>query len=353
MKAAVLQGIDQDLVIEEFQTPDVGDDDVLLQVAACGVCHTDLKVQDGSIPSSPPTVLGHEVSGTVVGAGKNQREHFKDGDHVTVGMRFSCGRCEYCTSGLSNLCNRRPTGSLFRRADGGTATRWNVGGFTQLLSVPGYMVFHLPEGVGLEESCIVGCRVTTAYNAVKNGAHLAPGESAMVIGCGGVGLNIIQMLRLFGAYPIVAVDVVGSKLEAALAYGASHIVNASSEDPVEATIEITKGGARKTFEAIGNPVTADQIVRATRPTGTATIVGSMPPGPITINDSRFAFKEIKVTGVAMRRTSDVTEVLDLVAQGRIELGSFITKRYGFEQINEAIEDVHHGNVLMGITLWNQ
>ena len=99
-------------------------------------------------------------------------------------------------------------------------------------------------------------------------------------------------------------------------------------------------------------MTADQIVRATRPTGTATIVGSMPPGPITINDSRFAFKEIKVTGVAMRRTSDVTEVLDLVSQGRIELGSFITKRYSFEQINEAIEDVHHGHVLMGITLWN-
>ena len=130
-------------------------------------------------------------------------------------------------------------------------------------------------------------------------------------------------------------------------------MNATAEDPVEATIEITKGGARKTFEAIGNPVTADQIVRATRPTGPRHHRGGRClPAPITINDSRFAFKEIKVTGVAMRRTSDVTEVLDLVAQGRIELGSFITKRYGFEQINEAIEDVHHGNVLMGITLWN-
>ena len=352
MKAAVLQDIDQDLVVEELQTPDVEDDDVLLQVAACGVCHTDLKVQEGSIPTPVPAVLGHEVSGVVVGAGKNQRDHFRDGDRVTVGMRHACGRCEYCTNGLSNLCQQRPAGSPYRRAGGETVTRWNVGGFTQLLSVPAYMVFHLPEGVGLEESCLIGCRVTTAYNAVKNGAHLAPGESAMVIGCGGVGLNIIQMLRLFGAYPIVAVDVVGSKLEAALSYGATHIVNATSEDPVEATREITKGGARKTFEAIGNPVTADQIVRATRPTGTATIVGAMPPGPITINDSRFPFKEIKVTGVAMRRTSDVTEVLDLVSQGRIELGSFITKRYGYEQINEAIEDVHHGNVLMGITLWN-
>ncbi len=352
MKAAVMQDIDQDLAIEDFRDPLVDDDDVLLQVSACGVCHTDLKVQDGSIPTSLPAVLGHEVSGVVAGAGKNQREHFKEGDRVTVGMRFRCGRCEFCITGLPNLCQQMPLGSPYVRPDGAEVTRWNVGGFTQTLSVPAYMVFHLPDGVGLEESSIVGCRVTTAYNAVKNGAQLAPGESAMVIGCGGVGLNIIQMLRLFGAYPIVAVDVVGTKLEAALSYGATHVVNASSEDPVEATKEITKGGARKTFEAIGNPATADQIVRATRPTGTATIVGAMPPGPITINDSRFPFKEIKVTGVAMRRTSDVTEVLDLVAQGRIELGSFITKRYGFEQINEAIADVHHGDVLMGVTIWN-
>ena len=297
-------------------------------------------------------MLGHEVSGTVEGAGENQRDHFHDGDRVTVGMRFRCGRCEYCTSGLPNLCQRMPQGSPYRSPDGGTATRWNVGGFTQMLSVPAYMVFQLPDGVGLQESSIVGCRVTTAYNAVKNGAHLAPGESAMVVGCGGVGLNIIQILKLFGAYPIVAVDVVGSKLEAAKNYGATHIVDANADDPVEATMEITGGGAHKTFEAIGNPVTADQIVRATRPTGTATIVGAMPPGDVVLRDSRFAFKEIKVTGVAMRRPSDVTEVLDLAARGRIDIDSFITKRYGYEEINAAIDDVHHGRVLMGITVWN-
>ncbi len=352
MQAAVLPGVGQELVIDEFTTPEVGDDDVLIEVAACGVCHTDLKVQDGSIPTNLPAVLGHEVSGTVVGAGKGQREYFRDGDRVTVGMRFRCGRCEFCATGLPNLCQQMPAGSPYRRADGTEATRWNVGGFTQLLSAPGYMVFHLPDGVDLVESSIVGCRVTTAYNAVKNGAHLAPGESAMVIGCGGVGLNIIQLLRLFGAYPIVAVDVVGSKLEAAKNYGATHVVDANANDPVEATMEITRGGARKTFEAIGNPVTADQVVRATRPTGTATIVGAMPPGDIVIHDSRFAFKEIKVTGVAMRRTSDVTEVLDLIAEGRIDIGSFITKRYGFRDINAAIEDVHHGDVLMGVTVWN-
>ena len=352
MKAAVLTGIDAPLEIDDFQTPDVGDDDVLIEVAACGVCHTDLKVQDGSIPTALPAVMGHEISGRIAGAGKLQRDFFKEGDAVTVGMRYRCGRCEFCTSGLPNLCQQMPTGTPYIKTNGDVVNRWNLGGFTQMLSLPAYMVYHLPEGVGLEESSIVGCRVTTAYNAVKNGAELAPGESAMVIGCGGVGLNIIQMLRLFGAYPIIAVDVVGSKLEAALSYGATHIVNATSDDPVEATKEITGGGARKTFEAIGNPVTADQVVRATRPTGTATIVGAMPPGDIVIHDSRFPFKEIKVTGVAMRRTTDVTEVLRMVADGRLDLGSFITKRYSYQQINEAIEDVHHGNVLMGITIWN-
>lgn len=352
MKAAVMTGLDTPLEIDDFQTPQAGDDDVLIEVAACGICHTDLKVQDGSIPTSLPAVLGHEVSGRIAGAGSNQRDFFKEGDLVTVGMRFRCGRCEYCTTGLPNLCQSMPPGTPYHKTDGAEVTRWNVGGFTQMLSLPAYMVYHLPEGVDLEESSIVGCRVTTAYNAVKNGAQLQPGESAMVIGCGGVGLNIIQFLKLFGAHPIIAVDIVPEKLEAAKRYGATHVVDARNADPVEATKDITGGGAHKTFEAIGHPATADQIISATRPTGTAVIVGALPPQDLVIHDWRFPFKEIKVTGVAMRRPSDVTEVLQMVADGRLDIGSFITKKYPFAQINEAIDDVHHGKVLMGLTIWN-
>ena len=352
MKAAVLPGIAQPLVIEDFNAPVVGEDDVLIQVAACGVCHTDLKCQEGAIPTHPPTILGHEVSGIVLQAGKLHRDHYKEGDPVTVGMRFRCGRCRYCRAGLENLCENMPQGSAYVHSDGTAAVRWNVGGFTQQLAVPAYMVYHLPEGVSVEDACIVGCRVTTAYNAVKNGAHVAPGESALVIGCGGVGLNILQFLRNSGAYPIIAVDVLDSKLDAAKRFGATHVVNAKSEDPVVATMEITKGGADNTFEAIGNTATADQIVRATRPTGTAVIVGALGPVELKLTDASFAFKEIKVTGVAMRRSSDVTEVLDMIGRGQIDIAPFITKKYHYDDINTAIDDVHKGDVLMGITLWN-
>jgi len=352
MKAAVLHELHAPLVVEEFNMPIIDTEDLLIQVAACGLCHTDQLVQEGKLPARIPAVLGHEVSGVVAGVGKSHEGSFKEGDQVTVGMRYRCGRCKYCVSGHENRCQSPPPGKGYIRADGTEANRWNLGGFAQYISIPGYMVYKLPDGVNLEESSVVGCRVTTAYNAVKNGGELAPGESALVIGCGGIGLNVIQFLRLFGAYPIIAADIAQSKLEAAKFYGATHTIDASKEDTVEAAKEITQGGAEKTFEAIGNPVTADQIVRATRPGGTATIVGALIGQQLLLKDAGFAFREVTVTGVAARRNTDVIEVLDILQQGRIDVSSFITKRYPFQDINAAMEEVNQGNVLMGITLWN-
>lgn len=351
MKAAVLHEFHTPLQIEDFDMPTVGDEDVLIQVAACGMCHTDIKVQEGEIPVKLPAVLGHEISGVVVGTGKSQEASFKEGDRVTVGMRYRCGRCKYCISGLENLCQTRTSGTPYMQPGGTEVTRWNLGGFTQYMSIPGYVLYHLPDGVNIEESSVVGCRVTTAYNAVKNAARLAPGESAAVIGCGGVGLNTIQFLRLFGAYPIIAVDVMDSKLEAAKRYGATHTINASNNDAVEAIKDLTSGGVDQSFEAIGNPVTADQVVRSARAGGTATLIGSLVGQQLLIKDAGFAFREVTIRGVAMRRTTDVIEVLDMVQQGRIDVSSFITKRYPYQDINTAIDDVHQGNVLMGVVLW--
>ncbi len=352
MKAAVLHQAHAPLAIEEFNMPIIDADDLLVQVAACGMCHTDIKVQEGELPARLPAVLGHEVTGIVAGVGGSHEGFFKEGDRVTVGMRYRCGRCKNCISGHENRCQTPPPGKGFIRPDGSEANRWNLGGFTQYMSIPGYMVYKIPDGVDLQEASVVGCRVTTAYNAVKNGGRIAPGESALVIGCGGIGLNVIQFLRLFGAYPIIAADIAQSKLDAAKQFGATHTIDASKEDTVEAAKEITQGGADKTFEAIGNPVTADQIVRATRAGGTATIVGALIGQQLLLKDAGFAFREVTITGVAARRTTDVIEVLDIIQQGRIDVSSLVTKRYGFEDINTAIDDVNAGNVLMGITIWN-
>ena len=226
MKAAVLYEVRQPLKIEELKMPDVDDEDVLIKVASCGVCHTDLKVVEGRTRFTPPTILGHEVAGTVEQVGAYCKD-FKSGDRVIIGMRYKCGRCRYCLSARENLCERRPAPPPLKTIDGTIVTRWNVGGFAEYVSVPAYMAFKIPDGMSMEEASVVGCRVTTAYNAVKHRARLEPGDSALVIGCGGIGLNTIQFLKCFGAYPIIAVDIADEKLAAAKSFGATHTINAT------------------------------------------------------------------------------------------------------------------------------
>jgi Zn-dependent alcohol dehydrogenase len=261
MKAAILHKVHEPLTIEDLDAPVIAENEVLVRVAACGVCHTDLKVIEGRIPFKTPVLIGHEVSGTVAEVGAGQRGLFKPDDRVIVGMRYRCGQCQACRSGRENLCRSRPAPSSLKKKDGTLVHRWNVGGFSQLLAVPGYMLFAIPPELSLEEASLVGCRMTTAYNAVKHAGDLEPGDSALVIGCGGIGLNTIQFLRCFGAYPIIAVDILDTKLEAAKKFGATHTINASREDPVKTAREITEGGVSKTFEALGNTKTADQIIR--------------------------------------------------------------------------------------------
>ncbi len=351
MKAAVLYEARQPLRLEELAVPEVQDEDVLIKVASCGVCHTDLKVVEGRNRFTPPTVLGHEVAGTVEAVGARCQD-FKAGDRVIIGMRYKCGRCRYCLSARENLCERRPAPPNLKKLDGTAVTRWNVGGFAEYVSVPGYMIFKVPDGISMEEASVVGCRVTTAYNAVKHRARLAPGDSALVIGCGGIGLNTIQFLKCFGAYPIIAVDIAEEKLEAAKNFGATHTINATAEDPVKATVKLTEGGVDKSFEAIGNPKTSDQIIQATRPGGTATIIGGLGSGPFTISSGNFVTREITITGVSSRQANDVQEVFQMAIQGRIELKSLITKSYRSEQINEALADLEHGKLRMAVSLWN-
>ena len=331
--------------------PQVGEQDILIRVACCGVCHTDLKVMEGRNRFTPPTILGHEVAGVVERAGSRCVD-FAEGDAVIIGMRYKCGRCRYCLSARENLCERRPAPPTLRKSDGTIVTRWNVGGFAQYVAVPAYMAFRFPDCLSMEEASVVGCRVTTAYNAVKHRARLVPGDSALVIGCGGIGLNAIQFLKCFGAYPIIAVDISEDKLEAAKNFGATDTINARLEDPVKKVIELTGGGVDKAFEAIGDPKTSDQIIQATRPGGTATIIGGLGSGPFTISSGAFVTREITITGVSSRQASDVDEVLQMVRAGRIELKHLISKTYRYEQINEALRDLEDGKLRMGVSLWN-
>src|SRR6266571_3719372 len=285
MKAAVFYEVRQPLRIEELEMPAVNDEDVLIKTFACGVCHTDLKVVEGRNRFNPPTVLGHEVSGTIERVGSRSTEFFKEGDAVIIGMRYKCGRCRYCLGGRENLCVNRPAPPPLRKTDGAPVTRWNVGGFAEYVSVPGYMIFKVPQEIKLEE---------------------------------------------------------------AKKFGATYTINAKTEDPVSAVKKLASGGVDKAFEAIGNAKTSDQIIQATRPGGTATIIGGLGSGPFTISSGSFVTNEIAIKGVSSRRANDVVEVLQMVQDGRIDVKSLITKKYGHEQINEALDDLEHGKLLMGI-----
>src|SRR4051794_24471555 len=163
MKAAVLHELHKPMSIEDFQMPAITPDEVLIKVKACGVCHTDYKVIEGRIPSRMPAIIGHEVSGTIAEVGSSQKSAFKPGDAVIVGTRYRCGHCQYCASGRENLCRARPAPASLTRTDGQEIYRWNIGGFSQYLALPGYMIFKLPQGLSLEGARIRRRPITTAF----------------------------------------------------------------------------------------------------------------------------------------------------------------------------------------------
>ena len=214
------------------------------------------------------------------------------------------------------------------------------------------MAFKIPDGMSMEEASVVGCRVTTAYNAVKHRGRLAPGESALVIGCGGIGLNTIQFLKCFGAYPIIAVDIADDKLEAAKQFGATHTINASAEDPVKAMIKLTDGGV-------------DKVVRSDRQSEDVRSDHSSHPagrhgddhrrlGQRAVHDQQRQFRHPRDHD--HRRVepaaNDVEEVFQMAQLGRIELKNLITKSYRYDQLNEALADLEHGKLRMAVSLWN-
>ncbi|MCY4513927.1 MAG: alcohol dehydrogenase catalytic domain-containing protein, partial [Candidatus Tectomicrobia bacterium] len=243
MKAAVLSEVGGRLVVEDIPRPRPRAGEVLVRVAACGVCHTDLHVVKGEVNFPMPCVLGHEVSGTVEEVAPDVGT-VKPGDPVVCGFIMPCGFCDYCARGRDELCStffamNRLQGTLYdgesrlQRPDGSKLAMYSMGGLAEYAVVPATAVFASPTGVSLTDASIIGCAMMTAYGAVKNQAQVQPRDTVAVVGAGGVGSNVIQIARAFGAGQIIAVDVRDDKLEAARGLGATHTVNAAQTDPVE------------------------------------------------------------------------------------------------------------------------
>ena len=350
--AAVHTGIDRPLQVQTVQLTEAPPDgEVLVEMAASGLCFSDLHVMRGDWPSPTPLVLGHEGAGVVRAVGRGVRT-LTEGDHVVLNWTPSCGSCRFCVGGRPALCDlAKTTASRHVMPDGTTRLSRDgrpvhsylaLGTFGQFAMVQERAAIAVRRDVPLAQASLVGCAVTTGIGAVVNTAGVEPGAGVVVIGCGGVGLNVVQGARLAAAHPIVAVDPQASKQEAARRFGATHTLNASGAELAEAVAELTGGrGIDYSFEAVGTPGTTEDAIRCIGKGGTAVLVGQVAMGqtiridPLTVSDQEKVIRGCNYGSA--RPAIDFPRLLDLYMHGRIDLDSLITDRVGLPDINAGFE----------------
>ena len=358
MKAAVLQAVGTPLAIEEIPTPRPKTDEVLVKVAACGVCHSDLHVAKGELKFPLPCVLGHEISGVVEELGPGVTG-FKRGDRVVSSFILPCGRCAPCSKGRDDLCEtffamNRLKGTLYdgesrlRRADGSFLAMYSMSGLAEYAVVPVTDVFALPASVPLAEGCILGCAVMTAYGAVKHQAEVRPGDTVAVVGAGGVGSNVVQLARLFGAAEVIAVDIRDDKLAEVQKLGATRVVNGSKGDAVAQVQALTGGrGVDVAIEALGRPETIQQAFLMTRDGGRTVVIGlGSGTAAASIEVTRLVRRSIRLTGsYGCRVRTDMPEIVGLAARGLIDVTKPVSRRYRLEECAEAYQALNRGEIL--------
>jgi len=363
MKAAVLREIKQPLSIEDISIDTPKINEVLVETKASGVCRTDLHYIEGNYLHELPVILGHEVAGLVKEVGDNVK-YLKKGDTVIGCLSIFCGRCERCLEGKPALCFRDPIWGLSRMADDKAKLyRENecINQFLRLSSFAEMMLVHenalvkVDPGIAYEQLALLGCGITTGLGAVLKTARINPGCTVAVIGCGGVGLNVIQGARIAGALRIIAIDTVKNKLRMAINHGATDIVNAISQNVVEEIIEITKGGVDYSFDAIGTKITAEQSYDIIRPGGTATIVGLIPQGVKIELDGVGFIDEKKIQGSCMGSNqfrTDIPRYIELYKQGRLQIDSLVSQKLKLKGINQAFEDMKTGEFARSVIVFD-
>lgn len=369
-KAAVLYRMDHPqpysaslpLAVEELELAAPGPGQVLVEVAAAGLCHSDLSVINGSRPRQMPIVLGHEASGIVREVGSGVRD-FAPGDHVVFSFVPICGRCLYCSTGRPALCENgarsNTAGTLldgsccFRNRKGETLHHHQgVSAFSQFTVVAQESLVKIDPELPLEIAALFGCAVITGVGAVINSARVEPGESIAVFGLGGVGLSAILGAKAAGAHPIIAVDPLPHKLELARQLGASHTVQAGKEDAATAIRDITHGGAAYTVECAGNAQVLADAYKATRRGGTTVAVGlPAPDKQFSIPAVTLTAEERTVKGCYMGSAvpkRDIPRFIALYRAGRLPVDLLLTGRIQLEDLNSAFDALDRGEAVRQI-----
>ncbi|MGR6922937.1 alcohol dehydrogenase catalytic domain-containing protein [[Actinomadura] parvosata] len=353
MRAAVLTAFHAPMELREAEIDDPGPGEVRVRIKASGVCGSDLKAIDGKSPvvSRLPYILGHESAGVVesVGAGVTA---VKPGDHVIIAMSGPCGRCRPCAAGRFHLCSgpaRLPTilGGLPRiTLDGAEVRRFiGIGSFAEYAVVPELMCVKIAKSLPFDVMCLLACGVITGVGAVLNVAQVPAGATVLVVGCGGVGLNVVQGAVLAGATTIIAADVAEQKLKPAERFGATHTLLVS--DLPRQVGELVKGGVDYAFDATGAPGVLAQAFASTQPGGTTVMVGSPPAGHPMELDTGLLFASRRLMGTQGGDAAPHRDLPMLAGQylrGRLDLAGLISERLPLDRVNEAVTHVRHGTV---------
>jgi S-(hydroxymethyl)glutathione dehydrogenase / alcohol dehydrogenase len=364
MRAAVLYEANTPLQVVDVEQQGPQRGEARVRVMATGICHSDWHIINGDWTLPLPMVLGHEAAGIVeeVGAGVTA---VQAGDHIIFSFRPHCGRCLYCSIGRSILC------------DGHQSVRWamldgscrlsrdrkdifqmaRIGTFSESVVCPAEMLIPIRKEMPWPQAALMGCCVPTGVGAVTRCAQVEAGASVLVIGCGGVGLNVIQGARLAGAGKIIACDLLDNKLAFAREFGATHTLNASRDKVVDQVRALTGGrGADYAFDAIGGEATTLQILDAVRPGGTAVIVGMAAMSvraPITPYAMALHEKTLKGTMYgSVRPNLDFPKLVDLYLEGRLKIDQLVSRTYKLDEINDGFAALRSGQVARGVVVFN-
>lgn len=363
-KAAVFVGIDQPLEIRddvEVEAPHAGE--LKVRMAASGVCHSDLSIQNGTIFQMAPAVLGHEGAGVVEEVGEGVTG-IEPGDHIVVSWVPQCGECFYCTRDQGYLCERAGAAlasgglldgttrftsrgqALFQMAASGT--------FSEVSIIPATGAVKIPKDFDLKLAALIGCGVLTGAGAAMNTANIRKGDTVAVVGCGGVGLNVIQGARIAGAGRILAIDMVEAKLQMAKEFGATDSINASQVDPVGQVMEMTEQrGADVAFEVIGLQQTIDQTITMTRRGGEAVLVG-VPRMDVMLQLPAFmglVLQDKAIKGCwygSSNVQKDVPKLIELYRKGELKLDELVSRTIAVDQVNEAFDAMKSGEVARSV-----
>jgi S-(hydroxymethyl)glutathione dehydrogenase / alcohol dehydrogenase len=364
MKAAVLYEANQPLQVVEVEQEDPKVGEARVKVMATGVCHSDWHIMNGDWQLPLPMVLGHEAAGIVQDVGPGVT-NVRPGDHIIFSFRPHCGQCFYCSTGRTVLCDGHKTprwgmldGTLRLRRDGQEIYQMaRIGTFSEYVVCPAEYLVPIRKEMPWPQAALTGCSVPTGVGAVTRAAEVPAGASVLVIGCGGVGLNVVQGARLAGAARIIACDLLDNKLEYALDFGATHTINGRREEVVAKVRELTDGrGVDYAFDAIGGEQTTLQILDAIRPGGTAVVVGMAAMSvraPIAPYWMAATEKTLKGTMYgSVRPNVDIPILVDLYLDGRLKLDELISRTYALDEINEGFEALRSGQVARGVVVFD-